>query len=1798
MDKSPLSRNQGFVWFIHVALGMLILFAMSISQLAHAAATFTSVAVSPTSGSVPTGGTLHVTFSGTVKSTFNGDAVYKVEVMKGSTSLNLQSYPVTFNSVGDPNNTTRTITSTADLPVGTHTIFLRATTYTDNATTDSSSFVVTVSAQGNNSSYTSGSQTVPNPMEAGKSYSVTVPMKNTGGTTWLATGTNAHKLGSQNPQDNGTWGTGRLTLPSDVAPQITVNINGTVTAPRTAGTYNFQWRMVQEGVEWFGATTDNVAVNVVATKPTPSFTAPAGSTFTPTGGATNYTVSFSGTATSSVGFKVTKLELLQNSVAFATANNANGVTSVSGSKTFNFGSYDIELRATDERGIVNSTVKSITIATPPPTATISAPSDGSTYSMSSGINYPVTVSGSTSVTSPALLSSVTMVDQIVGGTSSEQSFTTPGTNVSQTFDLAPGTHDLSIKAYDSTTKSGQSATRRITIIAPTPTVTMSAPSAATNLITTTGSASLRVTGSASTPGGYLSKIEVVNSASGSDSVMDTLTLPGNGTTASYDKTLTLPVGNYTLRLRATNTFNATQSTANVSVSVIAGVNGNGARFITQTAPSGLRPGEPYDATVTMLNIGTTTWTDAAKYRLGSQNPQDNRTWLTTARAYLSSSIAPGQQVTITVPMTAPQQAGAYNFQWRMVQDDVGWFGDTTTNVAIPVAVGTGPTATLTVTPTNGQAQPGLGLMNMTFTGRGSSSTSQVDKIDLLWDAGHGFMNLTTINGPAPSLDLNYSFSRTAGVYRFKLRATDSTGKKTDSAPVTVNIASRALLGAVKGVRTNTNSKAELFGWTCEPGNAAALNFDVLLDAPTLASGGTVLTSGVANVGTEADSASVATTCSTPGAAHHFIVDLTSYVSLYAGRALYVVAKSGSTEVTLQCADNSCTMPGSIRLGLTSPQVNDVFPLPNPAFLRMVITSGSGSYDEVGFMVDGQWVPATLESPGTYSASTALPAGSHSAYAKVRQGTMTMQSVENAFTVASAASVAITAPSNGATLRNGTVTSLSATVSNATAASVKFYIDGALIGSATANGSTWTYNWTPNNISLGAHTITTKAFDSVPAQLGADATVPVTFSAVTSSDTPAPINVSVPQESNPDGGTLPGSLGVGGNGSATYSIPIQLPPGAGGMVPSVSLNYDSSNTTGSAGLGWSLGGLSNIDRCGKTTATDQVMDAVRFQNNYLGTPSGDRLCLDGQRLVLVSDVKPFDDGAYWASNAVYRTEVESFVRVSTVMNGGVRSFVVETKDGRKKYYGDTPDSYVDGVGRSDGLAHRWRISRSVDHAGNYISYAYSEDAQTGESKPTQISWGGNLTLGKLHYAKVVFGYAARIDTRASYIAGSPAFERQILKTITTSVDPTDDTSSSTWTTALTYTLTHELSPTSKRSLLKTIQACDATKCLPATTFNWGQPDSSAPRAFVALGAERVGPVYIRDQYGSVNIVNADFNGDGKTDLLERYRESANGNQQHLYEANADGSGWTVSTPFASIGGPLAVMETGDFDGDGKIDVLVADWPTGSSTFSNWRVCLGVNRSAGGDFDCSTQIKHDGLDGFPSEAFDPFDSPKPARLVKDFNGDGRDDIFLRSSKDYNKTDSQWGCLSNGVSGGALQFHCGASASVVKVVLGDRENNGTVAGSSFADIDGDGRVDHIDLGQCQYITPPNETKDRWVCNHAGSPAADRGVLVYNEPEATGPSAGGVWFKFANKQTFTIAPPRSGYLTSDVNADGYSDLIFGSGQLGQNGGLPTSFEGDICLSKGDGSADCKAIPATGMINGVDRNHLVLTVGDRKNVV
>ena len=103
---------------------------------------------------------------------------------------------------------------------------------------------------------------------------------------------------------------------------------------------------------------------------------------------------------------------------------------------------------------------------------------------------------------------------------------------------------------------------------------------------------------------------------------------------------------------------------------------NSATFVAQTVPAEMIAGQTYNIAVTMRNTGTTTWTPAGLYNLGSQDPEDNVIW-SINRVPVPQAIAPGATVTFNFSAKAPPTARKSNFRWRMVQDHIEWFGDST-----------------------------------------------------------------------------------------------------------------------------------------------------------------------------------------------------------------------------------------------------------------------------------------------------------------------------------------------------------------------------------------------------------------------------------------------------------------------------------------------------------------------------------------------------------------------------------------------------------------------------------------------------------------------------------------------------------------------------------------------------------------------------------------------------------------------------------------------------------------------------------------------------------------------------------------------------------------------------------------------------------------------------------------------------------------------------------------------------------------------------------------------------------------
>lgn len=234
------------------------------------------------------------------------------------------------------------------------------------------------------------------------------------------------------------------------------------------------------------------------------------------------------------------------------------------------------------------------------------------------------------------------------------------------------------------------------------------------------------------------------------------------------------------------------------------------------------------------------------------------------------------------------------------------------------------------------------------------------------------------------------------------------------------------------------------------------------------------------------------------------------------------------------------------------------------------------------------------------------------------------------------------------------------------------------------------------------------------------------------------------------GIISGSAGVTASGAATYSIPIAVPPGTNAMAPQISLVYNSQIGNGVAGYGWGIAGLSSIKRVPKNIYNDDVASPVNLINN-------DALSLDGQRLIRFS-------GSDLATGAQYRTEVERF---SKITKQGLGGFLVVTKDGISKEYGQTSDSRV--MNSNNTVILEWKLNRIYDNFGNYIDFKYSNvfsgSLIIAQHHLTEINYTGNFNAHLNPYNKILFSYGIRDDKNINYQGGTGLNESLLLDKIT-------------------------------------------------------------------------------------------------------------------------------------------------------------------------------------------------------------------------------------------------------------------------------------------------------------------------------------------------------------------------------------------------------------------------------------------------
>ncbi|HEX8211779.1 MAG TPA: ricin-type beta-trefoil lectin domain protein [Longimicrobium sp.] len=106
-----------------------------------------------------------------------------------------------------------------------------------------------------------GYRGLPATMWPGGAYLVVVLFQNTGLQSWEPS--LAYRLGSQSPENNATWGTGRAGLGGSIPFNGIAEISVPVRAPTTPGVRAFQWRMVRDGYAWFGEHSQYSTVRVL-----------------------------------------------------------------------------------------------------------------------------------------------------------------------------------------------------------------------------------------------------------------------------------------------------------------------------------------------------------------------------------------------------------------------------------------------------------------------------------------------------------------------------------------------------------------------------------------------------------------------------------------------------------------------------------------------------------------------------------------------------------------------------------------------------------------------------------------------------------------------------------------------------------------------------------------------------------------------------------------------------------------------------------------------------------------------------------------------------------------------------------------------------------------------------------------------------------------------------------------------------------------------------------------------------------------------------------------------------------------------------------------------------------------------------------------------------------------------------------------------------------------------------------------------------------------------------------------------
>jgi len=320
------------------------------------------------------------------------------------------------------------------------------------------------------------------------------------------------------------------------------------------------------------------------------------------------------------------------------------------------------------------------------------------------------------------------------------------------------------------------------------------------------------------------------------------------------------------------------------------------------------------------------------------------------------------------------------------------------------------------------------------------------------------------------------------------------------------------------------------------------------------------------------------------------------------------------------------------------------------------------------------------------------------------------------------------------------------------------------------------------------------------------------------------------------GSVAGSLDVSASGSATYQVPISVPQGIMGMQPSVSLVYNSQVGDGIMGMGWNLSCMSAISRSGKDMYHDNIVSGVLLT-------ADDPLTLDGMRLLSK------DAGYIGLGGTNFVTEVANNTIITKQSGGG---FIVNTPDGKILEYGTTDNSRFDVTGGSGQQTVSWLLEKVTDANGNYMTYTYHKNVSNGEIYISAINYTGNSSLSPTN--TVQFLYMNRTDPWTGGL-----LDKKISRTVLLEKIELYSDNNLLGSYGLKYNKDNGIS-----QLTEVTQTNKDGQSLNASLFKWSKPLSNPAQVDIQRVISDV-TLYNNDENVD-QFFHGDFNGDGYEDMV--------------------------------------------------------------------------------------------------------------------------------------------------------------------------------------------------------------------------------------------------------------------------------------------------------------------------------------------